>query len=140
MLLLARFLPYLLVLAVVAAGWWWVDDMRRDLESAQARASILESAAERSNAANQALSAQLAAVEEANAQRDRDYRTIAAALKAGQDARRAARAADPVLGAWAGTPHPVSVAAGLREAAAGGSDGLDRGAAPGGSAGADADP
>jgi len=120
--MLAPLLPYLLLAAGIVAGWWWVDDMRQDLEAAQARASILEEGKHRAEAASQALTAQLRAVEEANAQRDRDYRSIAAALRAGQDARRAAREADPVLGAWAGTPHPDSVAAGLREAAAGGAD------------------
>jgi len=140
-LLALRFLPYLAVLGVIGAAWWWVGDLQRDLEAAQARASILEVAAERSAAANQALQAQLAAVEEANAQRDKDYRGIAAALRAGQDARRAARSADPVLGEWAGTPHPAGVADGLRSAAAaGGEDRMGSSAAAGGSAGANADP
>jgi hypothetical protein len=139
-LLALRLLPYLAVLGVIAAAWWWVGDLQRDLEAAQARASILEVAAQRTAAANQALSAQLAAVEEANAQRDKDYRGIAAALRAGQDARRAARSADPVLGEWAGTPHPAGVADGLRSAAAGGEDRMGSRPGAGGSPGAHADP
>jgi len=135
--ILIRLLPYLLTAGVILAGWWWVDGMRQDLEAAQARASILEEATDRAESTSQALSAQLVAVEAANAQRDRDYRSIAAALRAGQDARRTARAADPVLGAWAGTPHPDSVAAGLREAGDHPADGVRDPAAAGGTAGAD---
>lgn len=134
---LAPLLPYLLLAAGIVGGWWWVDDMRRDLESAQARASILEEAKDRAESTSQALSAQLAAVEAANAQRDRDYRSIAAALRAGQDARRAARAADPVLGNWAATPHPSSVADGLREAGDHPAGGVRDPATPGGTPGAD---
>jgi hypothetical protein len=137
MVLLLRFLPYGLVLAAIIGGWWWVDDMRQDLEAAQARASILEEGKHRAETAAQALTAQLRAVEEANAQRDRDYRSIAAALRAGQDARRAARAADPVLGNWAATPHPPSVADGLREAGDHPADGVSDRPAAGGTAVAD---
>lgn len=136
-LLLIRLAPYLVTAGVIVAGWWWVDGMRQDLEAAQARASILEEAKARAESTSQALSAQLAAVEAANAQRDRDYRSIAAALRAGQDARRAARAADPVLGNWAATPHPPSVADGLREAGDHPAGGVRDPATPGRAPGAD---
>ncbi|MGE0289500.1 MAG: hypothetical protein AB7I42_25930 [Bradyrhizobium sp.] len=140
MLLFVRFLPYILIAAVIAGGWFWVDDMRRDLEAAQARASMLETAQKRAEATSQALNAQLAAVEKANEQRDRDYRGITAALRAGQDSRRAARAADPVLGEWAATVHPAAVADGLRGAPDSDGHGVDRGTATGSGTGPDGDP
>lgn len=119
-----RFLPYALLAAAIAGGWWYVTDLQSDRDALEIRARLLEDGKARAESASQALTAQLQAQEAAHAQRDRDYRRIAEAIRAGQAARTAARAADPVLKAWADTPHPDSVSAGLRGAGGGTAGGV----------------
>ena len=130
-----QFLAGLLAAALVAIGllWWNSSNQAAELEDAATRAALLQVNIAGQEAARNALSRQLAAEGEANAQLQRKRDAIAQELVRSRQAWEKLRHEDPASAGWMDLPLPPAIVQRLRSGApAAGAPGGALPAAPGG--------